>query len=267
MFSIFLRTIKDKKWTIIIYCLAVILFLWMYIALFPAFSKSFGEMEKMLSTFPKGFLDAFGFDSKAFTTFEGYIGSEQFTLVWPIMIIAMMISFAGGAVAFEIEKGTIETLLAQPISRLKIFIAKYLAGVFALFVFVFISIGSIFPLAKIYDITLNTENFLKLGGLGFMLGLAIFSLSIFFSALFSEKGRAIFVPAAILILMYVLNIISGLKESLKNLKYGSFFYYYNPSKLLIHGEIDKWAWVVFGGTIIVGTVLALIWFKKRDITI
>jgi len=121
MFSIFWRTIKDRKLSLLVYCITALLFIWMYIALFPSISKSFGQLESYINTFPKGFLDAFGLDAKTFTTFEGYIGSEQFTFVWPIMIIAMMISFAGGAIAGEIEKGTIEILLSEPISRLKIF--------------------------------------------------------------------------------------------------------------------------------------------------
>lgn len=267
MFTIFWRTIKDRKLSILIYCLTSVLFIWMYIALFPSISKSFAQLESYLASFPKGFLDAFGLDAKTFVTFEGYIGSEQFTFVWPIMVIAMMISFAGGAIAGEIEKGTVEILLSQPMSRLKIFFSKYLAGIFALLVFVFISIASIFLMAGAYDISIKSENFIKLGLLGTMLGLAIFSISILFSVIFSEKGRANFIPAGILILMYVLNIVAGLKENLKDLKYFSFFYYYNPGKLLVYGEVPSLAWWVFGGTFVVATLLAAIWVSKRDFTV
>jgi len=267
MLTIIWQTIKDRKISIIVYCLTSILFLWMYIALFPSLESSFDALKEYINSFPKGFLDAFGMDAETFVTFEGYIGSEQFTFVWPIMVITLMISFAGGAISSEIEKGTIEVLLSQPISRLKIFLSKYLAGVFALLVFVLATFISIFPMVEIYDISIKSENFIKLGVLGFVMGLAIFSLSMFFSTIFSEKGRANFIPAGILILMYVLNIIAGLKENLKNLKYGSFFYYYNPSKLLVHGEIDSLAWWIFGGVFLVAAVLALIIFQKRDIAV
>lgn len=265
MLTLFWRTIKDRKLSLLIYCIAVVGFIWMYIALFPSISKSFGQLKDYINSFPKGFLDAFGLDAESFVTFEGYIGSEQFTFIWPIMVIALTISFAGGAIANEIEKGTAEILLSQPISRLKIFFSKYLAGVFTLAVFVFVSVGCIFPMAMAYNITMKSENFIKLGLLGFVLGLAILSLSMLFSAIFSDKGRANFIPAGILILMYVINIISGLQENLKNLKYLSFFYYYNPSKLLVRGQIDNLAWWVFLGTFIIATILAAIWFTRRDI--
>ena len=86
-------------------------------------------------------------------------------------------------------------------------------------------------------------------------------------AIFSEKGKANFMPAGILILMYVINILAGLQENLRNLKYLSFFYYFNPSKLLVHGELDSLAWFVFLGTFIVSTSLAIFWFNKRDISV
>lgn len=267
MLTIFWRTIKDRRLSLLIYCIASLLFIWMYIALFPSISESFGAMEKMLESFPKGFLDAFGFDAKSFVTFEGYIGSEEFTLIWPIMIIALTVSSAGGAIAGEVEKGTAEIILSQPISRLKVFFSKYMAAVLMLAIFIFISVGSIFPFAAFYNIAIKSENFIKLGFLGFMLGMAILSLSMLFSSLFSDKGRANFIPAGILILMYVINIIAGLQENLKNLKYISFFYYYNPSKLLVHGQLDNLAWWVFLGTFIVATTLAAFWFSKRDIAV
>lgn len=267
MFTLFWRTIKDKKWMIIIYSLAGILFLWLYIALFPSISKSFGQLESYFATVPKGFLKAFGFDPNTFVTFEGYIGSEQFSFVWPIMAIALTISLAGNAIASEIEKGTVEALLAQPLSRLKIFFAKYLAGVFALAIFTLVSVGSTFPLAKVYDITIKSENFFKIGGLGFVFGLAVFSIAMLFSVIFSEKGKANFVPAGILVLMYVLNILSGIKESLDKLKYASFFHYFNPSRVLVYGEIEKYSWTIFLSVFAVATLMAAIWFEKRDIAV
>lgn len=267
MLNISWQAIKEKKWTILIYSLAIILFLWMYIALYPSFSKSIGSMAEYLKSFPKSFMEAFGFEIESMSTFEGYLGSEQFTFIWPIMLIALMVSCGSAFLAGEIEKGTIGVLLSQPVSRAKIFLGKFLTGLTLLIVFLAISFLGIFPLANAYNIPYNSDRFFKLGLLGLVFGLAIFGLSMFFSAVFSEKNKATFTVVGILILMYVLNIISGLKDNLKNLKYASFFYYYKPSGVLIHNTIDKWAWWVFLGTFIVASILALIWFSKRDISV
>ncbi|NTU70018.1 ABC transporter permease subunit [bacterium] len=266
MFTIIFRFLKDKKLTIASYTLAVILFLWMYIVLFPSIKDSFSELQKMLHAMPEGMLKAFGFEVSTFGTFEGYIGSEQFTAIWPIMIIALCSSFAGNALAAEVEKGTAEVLLSQPISRLRIFFARYISGVLAIFIFIVASIGSIFPLTAIYNITIKSDNFFRLGLLAFVFALAIFSIAIFFSALFYEKGKANFAPAGLLIIMYVINIVSGLKESLQDIKYVSFFYYYNPSKCLVYGQVDNLAWFIFLGSAVVFTFMGAYIFNKKDVS-
>ncbi len=267
MLNIFWRIIKDRKISLLVYCLAMVGFLWMYVALFPSLQESFELIDAYVKTLPEGFLKAFGFETEAFRTFEGYIATEHFSFIWPIVMIILMMSFAGGAIAGEIDKGTIEIILSQPISRIKIFFSKYLASIFTLLVFVLASIASVFPMASIYDISVKTENFIKLGILGFIFGLAIFGISMLFSVIFSEKGKVYFITAGILILMYVVNIISALKENLEDLRYGSFFYYFNPTNALVHNKIDNLAYYVFLGTFVTTTILAVIWFEKRDIAV
>lgn len=267
MFNIYWQTIKDKKWSLLIYSLAVILFLWMYIALFPTFKDQMSNLEAYMKSLPESIMKAFGFELQAFRTLEGFLASEQFSLIWPIMLIALVTSCSSTYLGGEIEKKTIGILLSQPVSRIKIFFGKYLAGVSYLIIFTAVSIFSIFPLAQIYSIGYNTERFYKLCLVSFLFGLALFSLSMFFSAIFSEKNKPIFISVSLLILMYFLNIISGLKENLDKLKYFSFFYYYQPPQILNHNNIDKWTWWVFGGTIIITIILGLIWFNKRDIKI
>lgn len=266
MFTIFLRTIRDRKTSILIYSVAAVLFLWMYTGIFPSFSKTFGQLEDLIKTMPKGFMEAFGIDPASFTTFEGFISSEMFTFIWPIMLILLMVSFAGGAIAGEIEKGTIELLLAQPLSRPELFMAKYLSGLFSLAVFTVVSIGAVFPITAFYDIQVKSENFFRFGLLALAFGFAVFSVALFFSTILSEKGRANFIPAAVLILMYFANILGGLRENLRDIRHFSFFYYFQPNKVLVHGEILDYAWLVFLGTGIVFSVLSALWFIKRDVT-
>ena len=267
MIAIFKQTFKEKKWTILIYITSGILLLWMYIALFPSIQKSIGDLNQYMQNLPQGFLKAFGFDAASFGTFEGYIGSEQFTFVWPILLISFMVSFGSAFLSGEIEKGTMEFLLSQPVSRIKIFLGKLFAGILNLVLFVIVSILAVFPLAKIYDISIKSEGFYKLTLLGFVFGLAIFGLAMLFSAIFSEKSKATFTVVGILIGMYVLNIMSGLKDNLDKLKYISFFHYFVPSDILVHNQIDNKAYWIFLGTFLIASFLGLIWFKKRDVAI
>ncbi|MDZ7586371.1 MAG: ABC transporter permease subunit, partial [Patescibacteria group bacterium] len=247
MWTVFWRTIKDRRVLLLIYCLASVALLWMYIALFPAFKEQSASMEQLIKSYPESFMKAFNFDIKSFTTLEGYLSTEQFSFMWPIMTIFMLVGFAGAALAGEIESGTIEVLLSQPLSRMKLFISRYLVGFTMLVIFVAISIFAAIPLSEAYNISFKTENFVTVAILGFMFGLSIFSIAMFLSSIFSDKGKVFFITGGLLIVMYVLNILAAIKESLSDLKYASFFYYFNPSKALIYNQIDHWSYLVFLG--------------------
>lgn len=265
MWAVFWRIIKDRRTIFIVYILANIGLLWMYIALFPAFKDQSKAMADMLKAYPESFLKAFNFDIKSFNTIEGFLSTEQFSFMWPLLVILMTVGFAGTAFAGEIEKGTIEILLSQPITRLKLFMSRYLAGFFSLIIFVLFSVFAAVPIISAYNIDFKMENFLTMAILAFIFGLAIYSIGMFLSAVFSDKGKVYFITGGLLVLMYVLNIVSALKDNLSDLKYASFFYYFNPSKALINNEIDHWAYLIFLGVALVLTIFGAAWFQKRDI--
>lgn len=56
---------------------------------------------------------------------------------------------------------------------------------------------------------------------------------------FSDKGKATMASGGVLIVMYFLNIISSLKDSLVNLKYASFFNYFNASSLMAKNTLSR----------------------------
>lgn len=267
MFTIFLRTIKDKKLSLLIYCISALCFLWMYVSLFPSIASQFDALNEYIKSFPKGFMDAFGIDPETFTTFEGYIGSEQFSFVWPIMLIALVGAFGANAIATEIEKGSAELLLSLPISRIKIFISRLLAGVLVVTIFSAISILSVAPIADLYDIGYKFSHFWSLFLLACTFGYAVLGISLLFSAIFNEKGKAIFATTGLLIAMYVLFIVSALKENLSDLKYISFFYYFSPSKVLAHNVVPENAFLIFILIFFISSAAAGYWFNKKDVAV
>ncbi len=266
MFPNFKRVLKDRRRLLLIYSLSNIAMLWMYIGLFPSFSKQAASLEELIKSYPESLLKAFNFDIASFNTIEGFLSTEQFSFVWPLILMFMVIGFSGYAIAGEIEKGTIEILLSQPITRAKLFLARYFAGFFMLIIFVILSVYPIIPLCRIYDIAYDVQSINLMAIISLFFSWAIYSISMMFSSMFSDRGKVFFLSGMLFVIMYVLNIVASIKESLSDLKYGSFFYYFNSTKALVHSEIDNLSLFVFIGVAIVFTIVAFFWFKKRDIT-
>lgn len=269
MFAVFSRILKDKRNALIAYVIGAAATVEMYVALFPAIKDQAAQLNKLLESYPKGFMEAFGFESTGalFSRLETYMSTEYMSFFWPILVITLVIGFANAMCATEIEKGTIEIVLAQPISRIKIFLSRYFAGLCYLFVFAFASIFVMIPFAALHHISYQIDSYYITFGMGFLFGAAILSIAAFFSALFSERGKAMFATTAVLLLMYVGNIVAKLKDSLKNLEYLSFFHYFDPGKVLGKNEIVQYSVPVFLGVIIVFTLAAVYWFNRRDIAV
>ncbi|NQU99431.1 MAG: ABC transporter permease, partial [Parcubacteria group bacterium] len=247
MFTIFWRTIKDKKVFIIIYCLAAFMMMFMYVAMYPSIEEKSGEFNQLMENYPEGMMKAFNIETISFDKLENFLSLENYSIIWPLMAMFMMVSLAGYSISKEIEKGTAEILLAKPISRLKIYFSRYLTGVVVLLLFAIVSVFSVVPLAEIYDIEYAFDNHVKIFVLSFLFGWAVFSVSLMFSAMFSEKGRTYALSGGFLLIMYVMNLLASLKEDLENLKYTSFFYYYDFNKAMIENNIEMLSILVFVG--------------------
>lgn len=267
MFRLFVKTILEKKTHFLYYSLGAFLLVWMYIAIFPSLKPQIQNYAKLAESFPPAMLKAFNISFQDMATITGYLNTEHFSFVWPLLLIFFTISLAGSLIAGEIENRTMGLLLSAPISRLKIFVAKYLAIIIGLAIFILLSILTIPPLASAYNESINLNHVLTLAGLCFLFGLALAGISIFFSAILSNKSRVNGLVGAVLVLMYVLNLIAALKDSLSDLKYLSFFYYFNSSQALSSGIIDTTAIWVFALTALIFSLLGLVIFLKRDITI
>ena len=260
--------LKDKLKFTLILATAVALFQEMYIALFPEIQKQAGELNKLLEAYPESFMKAFGIDSASsmFSTLENYLSTEMFSFFWPILMIVAAVSFAGYAIAGDIDKGTIEMVLSQPISRVKLFISRYIAGAIGLTFFSAISAFSPIVWAELHGIDYDIKKFAILSVGCVLFSLAVYGFAMLISSLVSDKGKVGMITGGTIALMYVLNILSSLEEKLINLKYASFFHYYRGETLLGKGEFVEWSVLALGGFAAVTFLLALWRFSKRDIT-
>ncbi|NTU69632.1 ABC transporter permease subunit [bacterium] len=266
MVNIFFKTLKDKKWSIVVYCFFGVIMLWMYISLFPSVKDSAASVSDFVKRLPPELNKAFGLDPASFGTFEGLLGSKIFSLVWPLMLAGILVSMSASYISGEVERGTIEISLAQPVSRVKIIISKILAGISVNLIFIIFSIIAVIPMAHLTNIPLKDGNFILLSIVGFMLGLAILGISTLISSISSDKGRVALSVSGILLIMYVLFIFALLSDKVDYLKYFSFFYYFNYSDILLLGKVDIYPFIFYLVTFITSISASIFIFNKRDIS-
>lgn len=261
------KELYQRRWALFGYSFAAISFLLLYILIYPSFQSEMAKFNQLLEAYPKALLQAFNIEQLQLSTFEGYISAEHFSFVWPLMAIFLSMSLAGVAFAGEVEKGTMAFLLSQPISRARIFIAKYLAAVLAILLFVVLSVVAIIPLAGIQNISVNAGNILKTAAISLLFAWAIYALSAMVSSVTSERSKSYFAVGGLLLIMYVANVVSGLVSGLDWLKFVSFFHYFQPAKILSGEAIAFSSYAVFVLTIILSFGIGLVIFLRRDMSV
>lgn len=268
MFALLKRSIFEKRKSLIAMSLVCALLVWMYVAFYPGIKEESAALQEAFSNYPEGFLKVFGIDPAEFNifdTFESFLTVEHYSLLWPLVIIIFVISMGGSFIAGEVDDKTIEFLLAQPISRLKIFFSKYIAGIFLILILTFVSVYSVMPFTSLHDVEIQLENYAYIAFLGFLFAIAIYCVSLMFSSMFSSKSRAASVTTGILIVMYALKLMSAFKESVENVKYLSFFHYFDYNAALVNKEIRVESILVFLLTAFVCTVVGAFVWVRRDV--
>lgn len=266
MFAVFWRTILDRKRSLLVFLSIGVAMMWMYVVTYPTVQATSATVADFVKALPPELSKAFALDPRSFTTFEGFVAGKQFSMVWPMMMVMLVAGLAANYIAGEVEKGTIELVLSQPISRLRIITSKVLSGVAVCALFSFVTVLSVIPLTRIYGITTPESHFWLVSGIGFCFGLAVFGLSMFASAFMSERGKALFLAIGVLLAMYVVNIVALLKVSLEDIKFASYFYYFDYSGMLLDGKIGKLSAIVLLGAFFGFIIAGVMRFNKRDIS-
>ena len=267
MLTIIQKTIKDKYKTLLIYIIANLAMLVMYVAIYPLITKQMDSLLQVLNSMPQDLLKAFGSDATSMTTLEGILSGKQFNMLWPIITVIFTSNFAAYSIAQEVDKKTFSILLAQPISRAKIYWGKYLTGLLFSLLYVIFSVPITIVVVKVFNVSINEVNVLKFSLEAIFFTFAFYSVAFMISAIAKDTAPVYFVCIGMIIGMYFLQVMAILLTQLEPLKYFSAFYYADSARSLVKGVLMPEGLLLFG---VIGTISALIGafvFNKRDISV
>lgn len=257
---------RKRGKSLLVYIAIAVALAWMMIAVFPSFSEGAEELQEAFASYPEVFLEAVDVDlAVMLSDLEGFLAAEQYSIMWPLVTIVFALSLGGTAIAGEIETGTLDFLLAQPISRVRVYGGKFIAGLVLIALFTVLTVLSVIPLAKLYGLEVILEAHALMALLGFLFGMAIYAVSLMLSSLFSTRARVFSVAAGVLLSMYAADVVASLKESLSNLKYFSFFHYFDHNAALIDRSISGETVLVFLAVSLTCLIVGGVVFARRDI--
>lgn len=179
---------------------------------------------------------------------------------------AAAIVLASRAVAGEIEAGTLELVLSQPISR-----GRYFAGqvVFAMAALAALSVAgaaATFAGERFYGLdALGTKPLALVAANFFLLQTAWYGVTLLVSVFGREAGRVAFAGFLVALLSYVTQVIAEIWPKAAFLRPYSPNAYYDPRVIIKTGGLPAGSVAVLAAIAVAGTALSLWRFTRRDI--
>jgi ABC-2 type transport system permease protein len=260
--ALFVHTWRSQRLKLAIVCVG----LGIWSALLPIVYGTFGQ------TF-KSIIDS-GLIPKELTQFGGgdvfsLSGSMALGAIHPISLILnsiFAVGFATSAVAGERQRGTLEVLLARPLSRWTVYRTLLVA------VLVFIGAA---VLASIVGATIGSG----IGGVadelvpgrlplfwlnGVLLFGAIAAIGLAASVSFDRLTPALGLTVAVTVVSYFLEVLGTFWPDAKGLQTYSIFHYFDPKQVL-EGNVEVGNLVLLAAVAIVAIGWALWEFPRRDL--
>lgn len=257
--------LEQRRTSLAWYCIGLAFYGFFIVWYYPQFAGNQVLFEQIQKVMSKELLAAFGAAGLDFGTVGGFLGVEYLSLIWVVIVGFAMIVAAAKMIAGDIEAGTMELTLTQPVSRLQVGVSRYIAlAIYA----VVINIATVVPIklaGMAYDVKLTLDAMALLFVVGTLLTLAIGGISYAVSAFSNGSGRVSAVVGGMLGVMWLLNFVAGVNKGTEFLSKLTVFYYWEPARIIDEVATKPSAWWAFGLCAVVFPVLAVWRFMRRDV--
>jgi len=263
MIDLFIKELRMRRGGIIGWTAGLALWGSLVVVLYPSIGAQFEQLQ-----LPE-FYEAFG-PITAIGELPGFLTFEVFNFAVPIALAIYGLVLGTGVLAGEEDEGTLELLLALPIPRWQLVLAK------ALFIAVSLAVVTaglclsawigVEIIRDEIDVTIGASDLALVGLQSWLLVVALAMISLFLGAYLPHRRQASTVGALILGASYLLNSLAQLTEELNPYRPLSLSHYYDPHELMTSGP----AWgdtLVLAGVALVFLALALLSFQRRNVTV
>ncbi|HEY3273906.1 MAG TPA: ABC transporter permease subunit [Methanocella sp.] len=260
--AVLFQTLKDKAKGNILAILLILVFVTYMVMMFPTVQKITGI---------DGILKSPAFEAMLgknvdFTSFDGFMSMEAFGLTG--LVICGYVGFLTASfLAGEIEMKTIDLLLAQPVTRVRLVIDRYGALIPMIGLIILAMLAAIYIGTKYMNIDASYQWFAYALAVMGLFMLAFGAISLFVSAVLSDGRTAAIMSLGLLIVMYFMETIGQSVEKLAPVRSLSLFHYTRFGDILVLHDLSFGNLAVLVAVTVMFLGLAVLAFRRRDINV
>jgi ABC-2 type transport system permease protein len=263
--KILMKTLNEKKRGIIILGAFLFGISFYIILIYPEMSQGYMAIfDEMLD---QSTLKILTRSITSISSIEGFLAIEAYQWELNFFLAGYTVFFAASFIAGEIEDKTIDVLLANPVSRTRVLLEKYLALVIMVALVNIVLFAGV--IAGVYyigeDINITWVVYTHILSMPFLLAMGSYSTLI--SVVLDDSRKVFSVGFGILVGSFIVDSVSIMSEQYAQVGRFTLFHYFDAGKTIVHHEINwNHTFILLAVTVIL-LAIAVLWFKRRDISI
>ncbi|MEI7683247.1 MAG: ABC transporter permease subunit [Candidatus Saccharibacteria bacterium] len=259
--NVFRKTLYEKRWMTLAWAAGFFAMTILTMSFYPYFKNAgFGDL---FANAPKSIQNIIG-AAADYKTVTGYVDQQIFAMRMPMLTIIMSISLFFSIGVGDEDRGILETLLAQTVSRSKVYWQKFLAGALLLGLAHLAIIAGVMASYPIVHGSVAFDRLLMATFACWLLSLVFGTIAYMAGAITGKRGLTIGTASGLAFGSYLISSLAPAVDKLASAVKFTPFYYYNTPAVGQHG-LKLTNVLVLVISIFVLCVAGLLVFRRRDL--
>lgn len=262
--SLFGKTLRDRRRSLLWWTVGILAYMVLLEVAYPALADQREALQALVESYPESLLAALGVapGQDVFSP-AGYVASQATALIVPLAFSLLAAAFGARAVAGEEEEGTMDLLLAAPISRTRVILEKA-AAMAAVMGWLSVVLFASIWLGRFFEMEIAAANIAGTSAAAGLLALAFGSVALAAGAVSGRRGVTVGVVSFLAVGSFLLNALGQVLPELEGWRLLSPFYYYDSSQPLVSGY-DWGHGAVLAVVALAGLAVGVWGFNRRDV--
>ncbi len=257
------RAVRDRRRGLVGWALGIGAYVALISSIYPAVHDS--EVQRVIRNYPRELKAFFGGSASFdFTTGAGYLNVELFSLIVPALLAIVAISYGAATLAGEEDAGSLDLLLAYPVTRRQVVLEKVAGLTLTLVALAGVVTASVLLVGAFADLQIGVDRVVS-ASLGVVLvALLVGLLAMLTGALTGSRALAVGIPTVVFAASYLAVGLAGLVSWLKPLRYASPLYHATGTLPLRNG-LPVANYVLLAALCAAAILGAVVAFERHDL--
>lgn len=263
MIALYRKTWRDHWRSLLAWAFTLITMISLQMSIYPSISENKTALQGFLESYPEAIRKIFRMQD--YTSGPGFLSTELYSMMIPLVLIAVGGTWGAAATAEEEDEGTADLLLTLPISRVQIMVAKISATVSVVIVLGFLAFLNIIALRGPVEMEIEDKALLAGTLSSISIGFFFTGVAFLIGSYSRRKGAAIGFVTGLALITFLIYSLSALVDNFDSIMP------FNPMQWGLGGT-PLFEGFDFTGSLklFVGGLVSMVWailkFERKDIS-